>query len=85
MGLSVMAILATIAMPVWKHDAQREKEAELVFRGDARPRADTLPAEARGDAAERPGAARRTRPRKVYKDPITGDDFDIVRQGQQTA
>src|SRR5205085_89492 len=32
-SLSVMAILLTIAMPVWKHMAQREKETELVFRG----------------------------------------------------
>ena len=29
-----MAILMTAAMPVWKHMAQREKEEELVFRGE---------------------------------------------------
>jgi len=32
-GLSVMAVLMTVAMPVWKQLAQREKEEELVFRG----------------------------------------------------
>jgi type II secretory pathway pseudopilin PulG len=33
-GIAVMAIVMTAAMPVWKHAAQREKEAELVFRGE---------------------------------------------------
>jgi type II secretory pathway pseudopilin PulG len=27
-----MGVLMTVAMPVWRHDAQREKEAELIFR-----------------------------------------------------
>jgi len=33
-GLAVMAVLMTVAMPVWKQTVQREKEAELVFRGE---------------------------------------------------
>ena len=33
-GLAVMAVLMTAAMPVWKHTVQREKEEELVFRGE---------------------------------------------------
>ncbi len=33
-GITVMAIVMTAAMPVWKHTAQREKEEELVFRGE---------------------------------------------------
>ena len=32
-ALSVMAVMFTVVMPVWKHTAQREKEEELVFRG----------------------------------------------------
>ena len=32
-ALSVMAVLMTVVMPVWRQAAQREKEAELVFRG----------------------------------------------------
>ena len=32
--LAIMGILLTILMPVWRHEAQREKEAELVFRGE---------------------------------------------------
>src|SRR5215471_21763229 len=34
MAITVMAIVMTAAMPVWKHAAQREKEEELVFRGE---------------------------------------------------
>src|SRR6266571_3311991 len=32
-AMSIMAVMMTVAMPVWKQSAQREKEAELVFRG----------------------------------------------------
>ena len=31
--LAVLTVLMSIAMPVWRHEAQREKEEELVFRG----------------------------------------------------
>jgi type II secretory pathway pseudopilin PulG len=31
-SIAIMGILASVAMPVWKHAAQREKEAELIFR-----------------------------------------------------
>jgi type II secretory pathway pseudopilin PulG len=87
-GLSVMAILMTIAMPVWKHDAQREKEAELVFRGEQMGRALSLFQRKHG-----PGTTPTTVDaliqdhvlRKKYKDPITNDDFDVVLQGQNTA
>src|SRR5438067_13513429 len=32
-AMGIMAMMMTVAMPVWKHTAQREKEEELVFRG----------------------------------------------------
>ena len=38
-GLFVMGVLATVAMPVWTQAARREKEAELVFRGEQYARA----------------------------------------------
>ena len=38
-ALSVMAILASAAMPSWKQMTQREREAELVFRGQQYARA----------------------------------------------
>ncbi len=41
-ALAIMAILLTVAMPVWRHEAQREKEAELIFRGEQYARAIAL-------------------------------------------
>ena len=38
-SLAVMTVLMSVAMPVWRHEAQREKEAELVFRGEQYARA----------------------------------------------
>jgi len=38
-ALSVMAIMMSVAMPTWSHMIQREKEAELVFRGTQYARA----------------------------------------------
>jgi type II secretory pathway pseudopilin PulG len=38
-GLGVMAILLTAAMPVWRQVSQREKEEELIFRGTQYARA----------------------------------------------
>jgi type II secretory pathway pseudopilin PulG len=75
--MSVMAIMMTAAMPVWKQLAQREKEQELIFRGQQYVRAIGL--------FERKYA--NTPPptldvlvqerflRKKYKDPVTNDDF----------
>jgi len=33
-GLSVMSIMLSMALPVWRTATQREREAELVFRGE---------------------------------------------------
>ena len=38
-GLAVMAILLSVALPVWSHAAKREREAELIFRGEQYARA----------------------------------------------
>ena len=38
-SMSIMAVMMTVVMPVWKHAAQREKEEELVFRGQQYARA----------------------------------------------
>src|SRR5262249_15834651 len=32
-AMSIMAVMLTVAMPVWRQATQREKEEELVFRG----------------------------------------------------
>src|ERR1700681_1311320 len=79
-GLGVMAVMMTVVMPVWKQTAQREKEAELVFRGEQYARAIEL------YGRKIPGALPPNLDvlvdqkflRKKYKDPITGGDFDLV-------
>ena len=38
-SLAVMSVLMTAALPAWRHQAKREKEAELVFRGEQYVRA----------------------------------------------
>lgn len=38
-AMAVMAILMTAALPTWKQMAQREKEEELIFRGNQYARA----------------------------------------------
>ena len=37
--LGVMAVLMTAAMPVWRHEAQRDREIETIFRGQQIARA----------------------------------------------
>ena len=83
-AMSVMAVMMTVAMPVWKHMSQREKEAELVFRGQQYARAIELM------QRKMPGAlppnidllVTQKFLRKKYKDPITGEDFDTVTPAQ---
>ena len=85
-ALSILAVMMTVAMPVWKQNAQREKEEELVFRGKQYVHAIAL------FQRKYPG----TYPpnlnvlfeqkflRKKYKDPITDDDFVPIPFGQAT-
>ena len=96
-ALSVMAVMMTAVMPVWKHAARREKEAELVFRGQQYARAIGLCQRRAGPGVLPPdidSLVKQRFLRKKYKDPITGGDFDLVRgalgatqpgQGAQTA
>ena len=83
-AISLMAVMMTVVMPVWKHMSQREKEAELVFRGLQYARAIELM------QRKMPGAlppnidllVTQKFLRKKYKDPITGEDFDTVTPTQ---
>ena len=85
-GLSVMAILMTVAMPVWKQLAQREKEEELVFRGEQI--AHSIGMYQRRTANAFPPnldvLVQQKFLRKKYKDPITDDDFVPLAQTSQT-
>lgn len=79
-GLSVMAVLMTVALPVWSHAVRREKEEELIWRGNQYMRAiglfqrkfaNTFPPSVDVLVEQR-------FLRKKYKDPITNDDFQLL-------
>lgn len=85
-GMTIMAIFLSIALPAWRTAAQREKETELIFRGQQYARAIML--------FQRKYA--NTFPpnveillnehflRKKYKDPMTPDgEFQVVYANQQ--
>jgi type II secretory pathway pseudopilin PulG len=81
-GLAILAVMMTVAMPVWKQMAQREKEAELVFRGEAI--AHSIGMFQRKFANAYPPSldvlVEQKFLRKKYKDPITGEDFVPLTQ-----
>ena len=76
-AMAVMAMMMTAAMPVWKQLAQREKEDELVFRGEQNAHAIGM-FQRRTANAYPPNLdvlVQQKFLRKKYKDPITNDDF----------
>src|SRR5205085_9550732 len=84
-ALTIMAVFLGMALPAWRTASQREKETELIFRGQQYARAITL--------FQRKYA--NTFPpnvdillnehflRKKYKDPITDGEFQVVYANQQ--
>ena len=79
-SLSIMAIMMTVVMPVWRQTARREKEAELVFRGEQYARAINL-LQRKSVGALPPSIdflVEQKFLRKKFKDPITNDDFAPV-------
>jgi type II secretory pathway pseudopilin PulG len=83
-AMSIMAIMFTVAMPVWKQAAQREKEEELVFRGKQYVHAIGL-FQRKFANAYPPNIdllVEQRFLRKKYKDPITNDDFALISVGQ---
>ena len=86
-ALSVMAVMFTVVMPVWKHTAQREKEEELVFRGRQYVHAIGL-FQRKFANAYPPNIdvlVEQRFLRKKFKDPITNDDFVPIPVGQGLA
>jgi type II secretory pathway pseudopilin PulG len=82
-ALSVMGIMMGAALPAWHTLAQREKEAELVFRGEQYARAIGL-YQRRFANAPAPSIdllVEQRYLRKKYKDPITNDDFQVLTPG----
>jgi type II secretory pathway pseudopilin PulG len=82
-ALGVMSVAATIAMPVWHQVARREKEAELIFRGEQYVRAISLFQRRTGPGALPPDVdflVENRFLRKAYRDPMTGEAFQVIRQ-----
>jgi type II secretory pathway pseudopilin PulG len=84
-GLSVMAVLMGAMFPVWSHMVRRDKEEELIFRGQQYARAIGL--FQRKFANTAPPTidllVEQRFLRKKYKDPITNDDFQPLYANQQ--
>ena len=82
-GMAVMAIMMSAAMPVWRTAAVREREAELIFRGNQYGRAIALFQRKYAGAFPPSIDVLVTEHflRKKYKDPITGEDFQLVGPG----
>src|SRR4051812_2602325 len=86
-AMSIMAVMMTVAMPVWKQTVQREKEEELVFRGMQYAHAIGLFQRKFANAAP-PSIdvlVDQKFLRRKYKDPITNDDFAPILVGQSAA
>lgn len=83
-GMSVMAVIMGALLPVWTQMATREKEAELVFRGNQYVRAIGL--FQRKFANTNPPTidllVEQRFLRKKFKDPITNDDFQPIYASQ---
>jgi type II secretory pathway pseudopilin PulG len=83
-GMSVMAVLMGALLPVWTHMATREKEEELIVRGNQYARAIGL---FQRKFANTPPPSidvlvEQRFLRKKYKDPITKDDFQPIYANQ---
>jgi type II secretory pathway pseudopilin PulG len=82
-GMAVMAIMMSVALPVWRTAVQREREAELVFRGEQYAQAISIFQRRTGGYPQSLDVLEKTRAiRRLYKDPITGGDFQPVFVGQ---
>lgn len=74
--VAMLGVLMSAAMPVWRREAQREKEEELVFRGLQYVRAIRLyQAKTQTLPPNIDLLVQQRFLRKKYKDPITNDDF----------
>ena len=86
-AIGIMSVLMSVAMPAWRTLAKREKEAELLFRGQQYVRAIDL------YQRQFPGAyptdvemlVEERFLRRLYPDPMTGEPFRILTQGSAAA
>jgi len=89
----LMGLASTAATRQWKTEIRREREAELLFRGDqirqaiglyyltARAGFNAYPRSLEDLVKDPNSSATRRYLRTLYKDPITGKDFELVKEG----
>lgn len=84
-GIAIAAVWMSAALPSWRQQATREKEAELIFRGEQYARAIFLYSQKMNGAlpASFDDLVSQHTLRHKWKDPITGDDF-LPKVGCQT-
>jgi type II secretory pathway pseudopilin PulG len=87
-GMSIMAVALSVALPIWSTAAKREREAELIFRGQQYARAVSLFQRKYANAFP-PNLdilLNERFLRKKYKDPMTEDgEFQLLYAGNQPA
>ena len=84
-SLVVMGVLMSMLLPVWSQSAQREREAELAFRGEQYARAIELYQRRFGGAfpPDVDSLVEQRFLRRLYKDPMRRDgEFQILYQAQ---
>lgn len=87
-GIAAMGVMLSVAMPVWRQAMQREKEEELIFRGNQYARAVGLFQRKNGNAYP-PSLdllVQQKYLRKKYKDPMVEDgEFQLIPAGSMQA
>lgn len=84
-GLAVMGVLSAAALPVWRQAAQRERELELIFRGEQYVRAIELYQRVYAGAypPDVDTLVEQRFLRRRYRDPMVADgEFRIVYQAE---
>jgi type II secretory pathway pseudopilin PulG len=80
-AMSIMAVMMSVLLPAWKQMVRREKEAELVFRGEQYTRAIRLFQQRAGPGVLPPSVdvlVEQRYLRQAYKDPITNEKFLVL-------
>jgi type II secretory pathway pseudopilin PulG len=85
-GMAVTAIWMSTMLPTWRQQAQRQREDDLIFRGEQYARAIALYATKNNGALPTniDDLVRQRYLRKKWKDPITGKDFMVLGAGSVT-
>jgi type II secretory pathway pseudopilin PulG len=84
-GMAITAIWMSAALPAWRQQVQRQREEDLIFRGEQYARA-IVTYQKKNNGAFPPNIdilVSQRYLRKKWKDPVTNDDFQPVGAGLQ--